>query len=245
MTEGVKEQEIAPPEKAKLNDVVSDKEINFRKLEAAREAEREARIRAEMQAENMRAELKEIKQMLQPKETDPLDGVEDYVDPARLRAKLEKERVHLKKEAKEIALQTIKEERENEEKRNFLQRLHAQFPDYNQVMNETNIATLESVDPVFLETVVAVPDEYSRRLMTYKKLKNLQQAAPKQAEEKSIKEKVDENSRNPYYISPSMATPSTSAMDFDVSTKAARTQAYEKLKAAQRRPIGNGPAQHR
>jgi len=240
MTEGVTDQEIAPP-KAIPQEAPSDKEINFRKLEAAREAEREARIRAEMQTEAMRNELQEIKQMLQPKEVDPLDGAEDYVDPARLRAKLEKVSANLKKEAKVIAQQTIREEREQEEKKNYLQRLKNQYSDYDQVMNEANIANLESIDPVFIETVLEVPDEYARRLKTYKKLKSLQQAPQKVEEKMSIKEKVEENARNPYYIAPSMATPS--AVDFDIKSPQSRQQAYEKLKAAQRRPIGNGSAQ--
>lgn len=240
MTEGVTEQEIASP-KAIPQEVPSDKEINFRKLEAAREAEREARIRAEMQTEAMRNELQEIKQMLQPKEVDPLDGAEDYVDPARLRAKLEKVSANFKKEAKVIAQETIREEREQEEKRNYLQRLKNQYSDYDQVMNEANIANLESIDPVFIETVLEVPDEYARRLKTYKKLKSLQQAPQKVEEKMSIKEKVEENARNPYYIAPSMATPS--AVDFDIKSPQSRQQAYEKLKAAQRRPIGNGSGQ--
>jgi hypothetical protein len=245
MNEGVTNQEIATPEKEKPQEGLSDKEINFRRLEAAREIEREARVRAEMQAEAMRNELEEIKKMLQPKETDPLDDAEDYVDPARLRAKLEKERAHFKKEAREIAKQTVREEREQEEKRNFLQRLKGQFSDYDQVMNEANIANLEKADPVFIETVLQVPDDYTRRLTTYKKLKSMQQVAPKTEEKApSIKERVEENAKNPYYIAPSVATPS--GVDFDVKSKEARTQAYEKLKAAQRRPVGNAamPSRH-
>lgn len=240
MTEGVKEQEAAAPEKEKAHEGLSDKEINFRKLESAREQDREARIRAEMKAEAMEQELQEIKAMLQPKEQDPLDGIEDdYIDAKVLRAKLERERAHLKKEAKEIAKQTIREERESEEKRNFLQRLKSQFSDYDQVMNESNIANLEQIDPVFLETVLEVPDDYARRLKTYKKLKSLQSAKQKQDDKVSIKEKVDENAKNPYYIPPSAATPA--AVDFDIKSKNARQQAYEKLKQAQRNPIGNAP----
>lgn len=239
MTDSVNEQEIAAP-KTIPQEGPSDKELNFRRLEAARESEREARIRAEMQAEAMRNELNEIKQMLQPKEADPLDGVEDYVDPARLRAKLEKVSANLKKEAKEIAQQTIREERELEEKRNFLHRLKGQYSDYDQVMNEANIANLESVDPVFIETVLEIPDEYARRLKTYKKLKSLQQIAPKKEDVPSIKDKVEENARNPFYIAPSMATPS--GVDFDIKSKVSREQAYAKLKAAQKGPIGIGNA---
>jgi len=54
----------------------------------------------------------------------------------------------------------------------------------------------------------------------------------------SIKDKIEENSKNPFYIPPSAATPA--AVDFDVKSPQARRQAYEKLKQAQRNPIGNG-----
>jgi hypothetical protein len=37
-------------------------------------------------------------------------------------------------------------------------------------MNENNLLALEKVDPIFLETVLAVPDDYERRAKTYKKL---------------------------------------------------------------------------
>lgn len=231
MTQGVNEVDVAASEEQKTQPVaVSDKELNFRRLEAAREQERERAVRAEMQAEAMRNELNEIKQMLQPKESDPLDGAEDYVDPARLRAKLDKERAHFKKEAKAIAKQTYEEERKEDERKNFLPRLKSQFPDYDQVMNETNIAALEQADPVFVETLMEVSDEYSRRSKAYKKIKALQ-AAPK-PEEKSIKAKVEENARNPYYMPPSTATPA--GIDFDVGSKVARDAAYAKLKAAQK-----------
>jgi hypothetical protein len=243
MTEGVNEQANAQPEKAQSHEGLSNKEFNFRKLEAAREADREARIRAEMQAEQMRNELREIKEMLQPKEQDPLDGVEDFVDPVRLKAKLEKERTRFTREAKEIAERTYEERKQKDEKANFFQRLRGQFSDYDEVMNETNLAHLQEEDPVFLDTVVKVPDEYERRLDTYKKIKSMQAKKPKLEERASIKEKVEENMRNPYFIQPSSGNPS--AVEFDIRSKSARDQAYQKLKAAQKMPIGNGHGQSR
>jgi hypothetical protein len=235
MSDGVKDQEIAQPEvKAQPVDQVSDKELNFRRLEQAREAEKEARIRAEMQNEMLRQEVEHIKQMFQPKEEDPLDGVEDYVDPARLRAKLEKERAAMKRESKAIAEQIYEERKKKDESENFMQRLKMQYPDYDSVMNEANLAALEKTDPVFLESVLDVKDDYTRRRHTYNKLKSMQQAASK-AQAPSIKEKVEENLKNPYYIAPSQGTPN--AVEFDTSSQAARDKAYAALKAAQRRPI--------
>lgn len=243
MNEGVNDQESAVPEKeVPAQNVVSDKELNFRKLEAAREQDREARIRAEMEAQMLRREMEEIKQMLQPKEKDPLDGVEDYVDPARLIAKFDKERSAFERKAKEIAKKTYEEleqQKVENEKKNYLQRLKKDLPDFDQVMNEASISQLEKIDPVFLETVLAVPDDYERRLMTYKKLKSLS----KPEEKKSIQTKVVENQQNPYYIPNGSGTPA--AVQIDLRSKEAREAAYAKLKAAQRRPIGNGQAPNR
>ena len=233
MTQGVNEDVAASQEQeqqAQPVAAVSDKELNFRRLEAAREAERERAVRAEMQADQMRAELNEIKQMLQPKESDPLDGAEDYVDPARLRAKLDKERAFSRKEAKEIARQTYEEQKQEDERKNFMPRLKSQFPDYDQVMTEANIAALEQSDPVFVRAILREQNEYARRLDTYEKIKSLQVSKP--AEKVSIKAKVEENARNPYFVPSSTGTPA--GIDFDVSSKSAREAAYAKLKAAQR-----------
>jgi len=239
MSDDVNSQETVPPETAAPSqEALSNKELNFRRLEAAREAEREARIKAEMQAEAMRRELADIKEMLKPKETDPLDDVEDYVDPARLRAKLEKERARSNKEARAIAEQIYEEHKQKDEKENFLPRLKMQYPDYDQVMNETNLAALEQADPVFIKAILANKDEKERRMLAYEKIKSMQvQQKPKT--EPSIKERVEENSKNPYYIQPTVGT-SASAIDFDISSKSAREAAYAKLKAAQKLPIGGG-----
>lgn len=240
MNEGVKEQEVALPEKeTQAQKELSDKELNFRRLEAAREQEKEARIRAEMEAQMLKQRMAEMTERLQPQEPDPLDGVEDYVDPARLRAKLDKERAAFERKAEEIAKKTyekIEAQKAEQEKGKFLERLKRELPDFDQVMNETNIAQLEKIDPVFLETVLAVEDNYARRLMTYKKLKSL----PKPEAKPSIQEKVAVNQQNPYYIPPSSGTPA--GVEFDISSKEARIKAYERLKSAQRSQINNGQA---
>jgi hypothetical protein len=215
----------------------SDKELNFRKLEAAREAEKEARIRSEMREEQLRKELQDIRAMLQPPEKDPLDDADEYVDAAKLRAKLAKERAAYQKEAQEIAEKTYRQQRELEDKKNFLGRLKSEFHDFDQVMSDENLENLQKIDPFFIETAMALPDDYAKRKMTYQKIKHMEANKPKAEPAPTIQDKVAENAQNPFYIAPSVATPS--AVDFDVKSPIAREQAYAKLKAAQRRPIGN------
>jgi hypothetical protein len=242
MTEGVKEnQAAAPPEdKAQSQGGFSENaRQNFARLEAAKEAEREARIRAEMQAEAMRNELQEIKQMLQPKEKDPLDEVQDIsdLDPQRLKAALATREARFKKEAEAIAKSVYEREKREHEEKNYLQRLKSEFRDYDEVMTESNIASLEKVDPVFLRTVMRNSSDYERRLDTYEKIKSLK-LQEKVEDKPSIKEKVEENQRNTFFIPSDAGTPG--AVEFDIKSKTARMQAYDKLKAAQRRPIGGG-----
>lgn len=239
MIEGVTEaQDVAKPEAANTQSN-SDKALNFRRLEAAKEQEREARIRAELQAEQLRKEVDAIKQMLTPQEKDPLDDMDGYVEPAMLRAKLEKERAAYERRAEEIARKTYEEHKKRDYESNYMQRLKQEFSDFDQVMTQDNLVLLEEADPVFVEAVLDNPDEYKRRKMAYLKVKSLKSQA-KKVEEPSIRQTVEENARNPFHIPSGSGTPT--AIEFDVRSKSAREAAYAKLKAAQRRPIGGqGP----
>lgn len=237
MTEGVKEQEAAAPEKAP-----SDKELNFQRLREERERdriekerEREARIRAEMKAEMANRELEQFKEMMKPKEADPFDS--EDIDPdlkTRLQRKLANERQEIIKEAEKIAESVYEKRRDQELKSSVPQRLKYEFNDYDQIMNEQNIIELEQNHPAFTKAVLQIPDEYERKKLAYEYIKNTQ--TKKTKENLSIKEKVNENMQNPYYIPSSSGTPS--AVEFDVKSPAAREAAYAALKAAQRRPLG-------
>lgn len=237
MTEGVT-QDIAPQEeqKASLQGASDKARENFARLEAAKQAEREARIRAEMEREHLRQQLEQIREAQKPAEPDPLDGVEDYVDKERLQRIREKDRAAFKKEAEEIANRTYEARKREEEKRNYLGRLRSEYSDYDKVMDEKNIAQLEQVAPAFLQRILKIEDDYDRRAMTYEFLKS-RASQPVSEERPSIKQKVEENQQNPYYIPAGTGTPA--AVEFDIKSKTARDQAYQKLKAAQRRPIGN------
>jgi len=236
MTEGVQDQEIATPDKSSSP---SDKELNFRRLEALRDSEREGRIRAEIQAESLKAELNRLAQSLVPPEKDPLDDAEEYVDSTRLKQKLAQERAASERRAKEIAKETYEHHRLEDEKKNYLNRLRLEFRDFDDVMTPESIGALEKNEPSFVKAVKQIPDDYEKCKLAYEHLKG--KAAVPQAPRQSIKETVEENARNPYYIPPGSGNPS--AVEFDIRSKEAREQAYAKLKAAQRRPLqGGGPS---
>lgn len=240
MTEGVINQESAQPENTSSLQASDKARENFARLEKAKQEECDARIRAEMEREMLRKQLDEIRQANQPKEEDPLDGVDDYIDKERLQLIRQKDKVAFQKEAEMIANRTYEARRREEEKQNFLPRLKSQFHDYDSVMSEANIAKLEQTSPAFLKTVLKIDDDYERRLLTYEYLKS--QIGKIEEPKSSIQDRVEENKRNPYYSPAGSGTPA--AVDFDIKSKSARDQAYAKLKAAQRRPLGDGNASH-
>lgn len=243
MTEGVKEQETAEPVQTADSKVSDNKDYNFRRLEEAKEREAERRMQAEMQAEMLKKEIEEIKGYLKPKEKDPFDDLEEYLDPeakSRLEAKLARERESLRREAEKIARDTygrIEKEREDAEKKDFLGRLKKKYADFDEVVNEQSIVEFQKKYPDDVDDLMAIEDPYVRRERAYRKFK--QWGGP-QKEEPSVKDVVAKNQKNPYHV-PSSSAPTSNAVDFDVRSPAAREAAYAALKAAQRRPIENRP----
>lgn len=227
MTEGVT-QETAAPEKT----VNQDKEVNFRRLETAWEREKEARYQAEMKSQLLQKEIEMIKASLAPVERDPLDEIEDFSDPVQVKEKINKKLNGMlssfERKAKEIVEKTVDEKN----KVNWDKRLKKDYPDYMDVVTPEACTKLEQSDPLFLQTALKLQDEYDRGEAVYQYLKR-----QKKAPQPSIQEKVENNKKNNYLIPDSHGIP-TAAIEFDVSTRKSRDEAYAKLKAAQRGPIG-------
>lgn len=230
MEEGVKDQTTAESEKPR-----SDKELNFRKLEEAREKEREARLRAEMQNDLLKKEIEQIKEMIKPPEQDPLDSLQDV--PEELKSafskKLERHETRILKEAERRMEAAIQKARKEDYERSAPERLRSEFSDFEQVMNEDSILELQRNYPAMTDAFCKVPDEYARKKAAYEFIKSQKKVDTKSAE---IKSKVEANMQNPYMIPSGSGTPS--AVDFDIKSKSAREAAYQALKAAQRRPVG-------
>lgn len=237
MSEGVKEQDAAALVKEdKPQPVFSEKaRENFERLERAKEEERERRVKAEMDAALLKQRLEMLEQKLQPQEQDPLDGVEDYVDKDRFKAAIEQNNRRLKKEAEEIAERKLKEWKQQEYQQTHMQRLQSEYPDYGQIMTQDNVARFEQSHPEFVQSLLHIQDDYERKKLAYNFFKR---NTPKEEPKPSIKEKVEENKTNPYYIPSGSGVPS--AVEFDLKSKSAREAAYAKLKAAQKNPIGSG-----
>lgn len=209
-----------------------DREINFAALRKKTEAlEQELAKRDEVLRRQEQA-LSEMQNRFNPTR-DEFDSLPDdeLLDKAKFKRLIEKERSTLRKEAEEIARQTyMKIDSEN-----YQQKLYQSFPDYDQVVNSANAEKLQEKDPEFMSLLAEVKDEYKRREMAYKKMKKLaQEAAPKVKAQDVVNE--NRQAAGSYY-SPGGQGPSANpyAFEFDVRNSEARTKAYERLKAAQKR----------
>ncbi len=241
MIEGVTEnQALANPDEVQLQkESQSNKELNFRRLEAQRDQEKEARMRAEMQTDMLRKEFESLKTMMTPKEKDPLDEIQDLseLDPRKLKEILSKRDTAIRKEAEDSALRRLEERQKELKRTNFRDVLREKYDDYDEVMNKDVVASIQEQEPDAIDALSSIEDPYVRCEKAYKFIKK-RIGNHAQEQKNTIKDTVEENMRNPYMIPGSSGSPS--AVDFDVKSPAAKKAAYAKLKAAQRRPLGNG-----
>ncbi len=242
MNEGVMEnQEIATSDKKEQlqRENVSDKELNFRRLEAQRDQEKEARMRAEMQTEMILKEMESIKTMMKPKEKDPLDEIQDLseLEPRQLKEILSRRDSIVRREAEESALHRFEEKQKELKRTNFRDVLRDKYGDYDEVMNQDVVSSIQEQEPDAIDAISSIEDPYVRCEKAYKFIKKKRANQP-QSHKTTIQDTVEENLKNPYMIPGSSG--SSAAVDFDVRSPSAKKAAYAKLKAAQRRPIGNG-----
>lgn len=212
----------APNQDAQANtaaqqNVPSDKELNFRTLEAKYRRELEQERNARIQAERMAEEAMSKRQS--PAEEED-DDSEPYVDNKKLSKKLssfeKKLDEKIDKRAEEKARSYVEKERRDAWLRNN--------PDFHEVLQHAE--KFAQKDPELAETILEMPNTFERQKLVYKNIKALGLHKPEQ-KAPSIQETVDANRRSPYYQPSGMAAaPYSTAGDFSTS---GQKQAYEKM----------------
>ena len=207
---------------------------NFASLRKKTEAlEQELQKRDAMLNQQQQA-INQMQARFNPQDRDELDSLPDdeLLDKAKFKRLIERERSSMRKEAEEVARQTY----QKIDSENYQQKLYSAFPDYDQVVNSSNAEKLQEKDPEFMSLLAEVKDEYKRREMAYKKMKKLAQSEEKP--KVKAQDVVNENRQAASsYYSPGGQGPTSNpySFEFDVRSSEARTKAYERLKAAQKR----------
>lgn len=222
-------QSVNQSQEAKRNDA----EVNFAALRKKTEALEAQLQQSEQERLQQRQMLEQMQSRFQPAqdEFDSLPG-DELIDKAKLQRIRERDRENFRKEAETVARQTYAQ-LDNE---NFAKRLKYAYPDYDQVVNESNAEKLQEQDPEFMSLLAHVKDEFERREMAYKKMKKLAQAEEKP--KVKAQDVVNENRQaGGNFYTPSGQGPMMNpyAFEFNVRDKESRTKAYERLKSAQKR----------
>lgn len=192
----------------------TDKELNFRKLEAKYQAEIERERQARQDLERKIQESQ--KQVIQDDEVDD----EPYVDHRKLNKTLAKfgqstqsEIASAMEKAKQSAKEELKQEIWLENNKDFYEVLqHAE--------------KLAQRSPKLAESILRMPDNFERQKLVYENIKELGLDKPAQ-KQSSIQEKIDSNRKGPYYQPSGVGTaPYASAGDFSTT---GQQQAYNKM----------------
>lgn len=134
------------------------------------QAMRDQKERAERERDEAYRRLQELERSAQGQKT-PEDTDDDFnIDPDALA-----EGKHLKKmhgQLKQLQ-QQLKKQQESQQQESIELRLKSQYPDFDNVVSATNIATLKEKYPHFAQTIYTSTDLYSKSVTAYNLIKEL------------------------------------------------------------------------
>lgn len=192
---------------------VSDKELNFRMLEAKYEKRLQEEVSRREAAERVAQDRS------RPAEVED-DDSEPYVDHKKLDKKLARFGQSTQSDiqrAMEMAKASAKEELKQEM---WLEN----NPDFYEVLKHAEKFAQRA--PKLAESILRMPDGFDRQKLVYQNIKELGVDKP-EIKQQSIQEKVDANRKGPYYQPSGVGTaPYSSQGDF---SQGGQKQAYEKM----------------
>lgn len=193
---------------------LSDKEMNFRNLEARYEKQLSLERAARLEAERNLAERNKVV------EHEDDDTSEPYVDHKKLEKKLQKFGQQSKQDTQSEIQKGIQQALQEERKQNWIK----QTPDFYDVLKHAEKLAVH--DPDLAESILEMPEGFARQQLVYKNIKalGLNRDAPKVP---TIQEKIDANRRSPYYQPSSVGSaPYSSQGDFSQN---GQKEAYAKM----------------
>lgn len=209
----------APTQDQVVEQKPSDKEMNFRQLEAKYqrqlEQERNGRLEAERRAE-------EASRRQEPDE----DDSEPYIDHKKLEKKLAKFGEQSEKKTQNEIQKAVHVALEEERKTNWLK----QNSDFYDVL--AHAEKLANSDPELAETILKMPDNFDRQKLVYKTIK-AQGIHKPPVPQPTIQDKINSNRRGSFYQPTGVgAAPYSSQGDFSAT---GMKDAYTKMKELQAR----------
>jgi hypothetical protein len=195
----------------------SDKELNFRALEAKYQRQLEQERASRLDAEKR---VQDAESRKHPVADDDEDDAEPYVDKKRLKKEQVKFGQQMKQETQGEIQKAVHMALAEERKTNWLKT----NPDFYEVLQHAD--KFAQKDPELAESILEMPEGFERQKLVYKNIKALGIHKPEEKKQ-TIQEKVDANKRSPYYQPSGIAAgPYAGAGDFSPQGQKA---AYDKL----------------
>jgi hypothetical protein len=195
---------------------ISDKELNFRTLQAKYEKQLE---HERLEKERLARELEQTRMQ----RADDDDDDDDYVKPKKLEKKLNQFGQQTMQQTQAEIQRAVHTALEKEREKAWLDN----NKDFNEVMKPEVLQKFMDQKPGLVQSILAMPDSFERQKLVYSTIKSLgiDKPVPK---EPSIQDKIDANRRTPYYQPSGIGSaPYSQVGDFSEQGK---KQAYEKMK---------------
>jgi hypothetical protein len=190
--------EVAPPvetQVSEVNDAVKARqEADERNFKAMRiknaDLERKLKERDEMFEKMLQAQMSN--QAPPKQEIDELDsiGASEFIPKGTVEKLVEKK---AQKYAGEIAKKEVENFFKKHNESQFLDRLHAKYNDFSEVVNPETLSLLEEREPELAQTIADLKDSYKIGVQTYKYIKamGLAEKAPEVRRQKETEKAVE------------------------------------------------------
>lgn len=199
----------------------SDKELNFRALEAKYQKQLDQERSARIEAEIIAQDAQNRKQS-----DDDDDDSEPYVDKKKLEKKLNKFGEQTKKQTQQDIQFAVQQAISEERKSHWIK----ENPDFEEVVTK-NAEKFYNEHRELAEGILKIPDEFERQKVAYKNIKALGIDKPIQ-KQPSIQDKIDANRKSPYYQPSGVGTaPYANVGDFSASGQKNAYQKMQELKS--------------
>lgn len=228
--DGVK-TDVAPVDQAVQAEAKqNDKEFNFARLRQEKERAVAAAQEAMAEKERLQLEIEKVRaqaQKMRAPELEDEDEVDDepYVNRKGLKRVLSKLDQSIENKIDERAQAIAKRILEEERQKNFVFQLKSEYRDFNEIVTADSLEKMQNANPRMAAIIDRMPDGYEKGQMVYETIKTM---GLHKKPEPSVKERVEQNQRNPYYH-PTTSGQGTAAMgDF---SEAGRKAAYQKIQS--------------
>jgi len=147
-------QDIEQPVEEVQSTAESVESINFRKMREDREKDREARIRAEYEAEKMRDYINSLEAQKQQQSSEPDMAEDDYVEYKDFKNVRENQR----RQAEQVS--SYEKALVRQERQLAKMRLLSEYKDYDSVVTQENLDLLERLHPEVSPAIINAASEY-------------------------------------------------------------------------------------